>query len=160
MNAVDLIVEDDAWSSLDGKTRLVEQAISAACHELPDRAPGVVAILLGDDEAIAAMNAQFRGKQGPTNVLSFPASEHADNHLGDIAIAFGVVTREAADRAIDLADHLRHLVVHGFLHLQGYDHQHDDEAEEMEALECRVLARLGVANPYANEDPGAALLSE
>ena len=160
MNAVDLIVEDDAWSSLDGKTRLVEQAISAACKELPDRAPGVVAILLGDDDAIAALNAQFRGKEGPTNVLSFPAGEHADNHLGDIAIAYGVVMREAESRAIDLADHLRHLVVHGFLHLQGHDHQQDDEAEEMEALECRVLARLGVANPYANEDKGTAPLSE
>ncbi|WP_323760724.1 rRNA maturation RNase YbeY [Maricaulis sp.] len=156
MNAVDLIVEDDAWSSLDGKTRLVEQAISAACQEMPDRAPGVVAILLGSDDAIADMNARFRGKAGPTNVLSFPAGEHADNHLGDIAIAHGVVMREAGNRALDPADHLRHLVVHGFLHLQGYDHQRDDEAEAMEALECRVLARLGVANPYANEDPGTA----
>lgn len=73
MNAVDLIVEDDAWSSLAGKTRLVEEAISAACKELPDRTPGVVAILLGGDEGVASMNAQFRGKAGATNVLSFPA---------------------------------------------------------------------------------------
>ncbi|OLF75501.1 rRNA maturation factor [Maricaulis sp. W15] len=155
MNAVDLIVEDDAWSSLQGKTRLAEEAIRAACAELPDRAPGVVAVLLGSDAAIAAMNVQFRGKDGPTNVLSFPSGEHADNHLGDIALAHGVVAREAAARAIDPADHLRHLIIHGFLHLQGYDHQGDDEAELMEMIERRALARLGVADPYANEDSGS-----
>ncbi|WP_291843842.1 rRNA maturation RNase YbeY [Maricaulis sp.] len=154
MNAVDLIVEDDAWSSLEGKTRLAEEAIRAACDELPDRAPGVVAVLLGSDEAVAAMNRKFRGKDGPTNVLSFPSGEHVDNHLGDIAVAFGVVLREAEGRSIDPADHLRHLIIHGFLHLQGYDHQHDDEAEVMEMIERRALARLGVADPYANEDAG------
>lgn len=154
MNAVDLIVEDDAWSSLDGKTRLVEEAITAACRELPEREPGVVAVLLANDEAIADMNARFRGKTGPTNVLSFPAGEHADNHLGDIALAHGVVAREARARNIALADHLRHLVIHGFLHLQGYDHQADDDAEVMEAIERRALAHLGVTDPYENEDPG------
>ncbi len=154
MNAVDLIVEDDAWSSLEGKTRLVEQAITAACRELPEREPGVVAVLLADDDAIAAMNAQFRGKSGPTNVLSFPAGEHADNHLGDIALAHGVVAREAQARNIALGDHLRHLVIHGFLHLQGYDHQEDDEASVMEGIERRALANLGVSDPYENEDPG------
>ncbi|WP_417480327.1 rRNA maturation RNase YbeY [Maricaulis maris] len=160
MNAVDLIVEDDAWSSLAGKTRLVEEAISAACKELPDRTPGVVAILLGGDEGVASMNAQFRGKAGATNVLSFPAGEHADNHLGDIALAHGVIHREAEDRDIAIADHLRHLVIHGFLHLQGFDHQQDDEAEVMEAIERRALARLGVADPYPNEDPGPGPHSE
>ena len=160
MNAVDLIVEDDAWSSLQGKTRLVDEAISAVCEELPVREPGVVAILLGSDDAVAAMNAQFRGKEGPTHVLSFPASEHADNHLGDIALAHGVVAREAEDRAIDVADHLRHLVIHGFLHLQGYDHQTDDEAATMETIERRALARLGVSDPYANEDAGPDPQSE
>ena len=154
MNAVDLIVEDDAWSSLQGKTRLVEAAILAACAELPDRAPGVVAVLLGSDDAIAGMNAKFRGKEGPTNVLSFPSGEHTDNHLGDIALAHGVVVREAESRSIDPADHLRHLIIHGFLHLQGYDHQDEAEAEIMEAIERRALARLGVADPYANEDSG------
>ncbi|WP_297735881.1 rRNA maturation RNase YbeY [uncultured Maricaulis sp.] len=154
MNAVDLIVEDDAWSSLEGKTRLVEEAITAACRELPEREPGVVAILLAGDDAIAVMNAQFRGKTGPTNVLSFPAGEHTDNHLGDIALAHGVIAREAQARGIALGDHLRHLVIHGFLHLQGYDHQADDEASVMEAIERRALAHLGVTDPYENEDPG------
>ncbi|MEA1940842.1 MAG: rRNA maturation RNase YbeY [Pseudomonadota bacterium] len=149
MNAVDLIVEDDAWSAVAGKTRLAETAVEAACEQLADRRPGVVAILLTGDEAVAALNAEFRDRDGPTNVLSFPAGAHADNHLGDIALASGVVAREAAARGIDVADHLRHLIIHGFLHLQGYDHQDDDDAEIMEDLERKALARLGVADPYA-----------
>jgi len=148
MNAVDLIVEDDAWACIEGKTRLVELAIAAAGAQLADLLPGVVAVLLTDDAAMSALNARFRQKPAPTNVLSFPASEHAANHLGDIALASGVVMREADERALPLADHLRHLVVHGFLHLQGYDHQNDDEAQVMEDIERRALARLGVADPY------------
>ncbi|WP_300542761.1 rRNA maturation RNase YbeY [Maricaulis sp.] len=149
MNAVDLIVEDEAWTAISGKTRLAETAIAAACEELDERRAGVVAILLTGDAAIADLNRDFRAKDGPTNVLSFPAGEHADNHLGDIALAAGVVAQEAEARGIALEDHLRHLIVHGFLHLQGYDHQHDDEAEIMEDLERRALARLGVGDPYA-----------
>ena len=98
---------------------------------------------------MATLNHNFRGKEGPTNVLSFPAAGQADNHLGDIALAAGVVAREAEARGITVEDHLRHLIVHGFLHLQGYDHQQDDEAEHMEDLERRALARLGVSDPYA-----------
>ncbi len=156
MNAVDLIVEDDAWTRVEGKTRLVERAIAAAGEEITDALPGVVAVLLTDDAAMSELNLRFRQKPGPTNVLSFPASEHAANHLGDIALASGVVMREATERAVPLADHLRHLVVHGFLHLQGYDHQDDDEALVMEEIERRALARLGVADPYRNlGDDGA-----
>tara|TARA_R110000868_G_scaffold45045_3_gene149896 strand:+ start:40359 stop:40841 length:483 start_codon:yes stop_codon:yes gene_type:complete len=154
MNAVDVIVEDEAWSSIDGKTRLIELAVAAAGAEITDALPGVVAVLLTDDVAMTDLNARFRNKPEPTNVLSFPASEHAANHLGDIALASGVVIREAQARALPLVDHLRHLIVHGFLHLQGYDHQDDDEAEVMEELERRALARLGVADPY-KAMPGA-----
>ena len=150
MNAVDLIVEDDAWKCIEGKTRLVELAIAAAEAEITDALPGVVAVLLTDDDAMTELNTRFRQKPAPTNVLSFPASEHAANHLGDIALASGVIMREACERAVPLADHLRHLVVHGFLHLQGYDHQDDDEALVMEEIERRALARLGVADPYRN----------
>lgn len=148
MNAVDVIVEDDAWKQIEGKTRLVELAIAAAGAEIADALPGVVAVLLTDDAAMAELNSRFRNKPVPTNVLSFPASEHAANHLGDIALASGVIVREASARALPLADHLRHLIVHGFLHLQGYDHQSDDEALVMEEIERRALARLGVADPY------------
>jgi probable rRNA maturation factor len=148
MLAVDLIVEDDSWTELAGKAVLAEQAVAAAAAELPAARAGVVAILLTDDASVASMNEQFRGKAGPTNVLSFPATANIENHLGDIALAWGVVECEAQAKACSVADHLRHLIIHGFLHLQGYDHQADEEAEIMEAIECRALSRLGVANPY------------
>lgn len=150
MNAVDLIVEDEAWRAVDGKTRLAETAVAAACDELPECRAGVVAILLTGDDAVADLNRTYRHKDGPTNVLSFPAGEHADNHLGDIALAAGVVGAEAEEREIALEDHLRHLIIHGFLHLQGYDHQDDDEAAIMEDIERRALARLGIGDPYAS----------
>ena len=148
MNAVDLIVEDEAWNAVDGKARLAETAIAAACAELSERLPGVVAILLTGDDAVAELNTTFRHRDGPTNVLSFPAGEHADNHLGDIALAAGVVVREAGERGIGVDDHLRHLIIHGFLHLQGYDHVDDADAAIMEDIERRALARLHVADPY------------
>ncbi|MHA6287827.1 rRNA maturation RNase YbeY [Maricaulis sp. CAU 1757] len=150
MNAIDLIVEDEAWRVLDNKTRLAEEAVGAACREVGETRPGVVAILLTGDEAIAELNGRFRDKPKPTNVLAFPADESADNHLGDLALASGVVMREAEARGISPADHLRHLVIHGFLHLQGYDHQDDDDAEIMETIERRALARLGVGDPYTD----------
>ncbi|MBR9825083.1 MAG: rRNA maturation RNase YbeY [Alphaproteobacteria bacterium] len=152
MNAADLIVEDDSWNALKGKTRLINEALTAARDHLGEARPGVIAILLSSDDAIAELNSRFRDREGATNVLSFPAPENTDNHLGDIALAWGVVSREAQTRKIEIADHLRHLVIHGYFHLQGLDHQNDDEAEHMEGLERRALAALGVADPYAAEE--------
>ena len=101
-----------------------------------------------------ALNARWRGQDKPTNVLSFPAAgaeKLAESAaLGDIAVAFETLAREAEAADVPLADHYRHLIAHGFLHLIGYDHQTDEEAERMEALETRILARLGVADPYAD----------
>ena len=151
MNAIDLIVEDEAWDDIPGKTRLAEEAVAAAARELREARPGVVAILLTGDDAIANLNGKFRDKPAPTNVLAFPSASGADNHLGDIALASGVVRREADERGLAPADHLRHLIIHGFLHLQGYDHQEDNEAEIMEDIERRALARLGIGDPYADE---------
>lgn len=151
MNAIDLIVEDDAWNALGLQTSHTDAVVRAVCEELDEVTPGVVALLLTDDAAVAQLNQTYRGKSGPTNVLSFPALDHADNHLGDIAMAWGVIAKEASDRQIDVTHHLKHLIIHGFLHLQGYDHQTDEEAEVMEGIECRALARLGIANPYASE---------
>ena len=108
-------------------------------------------VLLASDEAVAELNQRFRHKAGPTNVLSFPAPENPENLLGDIALAHGVCAREAAEQGKTLADHLSHLTAHGVLHLAGYDHQTDDEAEAMEDLERRVLASLGASDPYAAE---------
>jgi len=149
MNAVDLIVEEEAWQALEDLTGLSQAAVDAASQELADKRPGGIAILLSNDAALADLNSRFRKKTGPTNVLSFPASAQVENHLGDVALAWGVMNKEAEQAGKSVEDHARHLIIHGFLHLQGYDHQNDDEAEEMEAIECRALARLGVADPYA-----------
>ena len=111
-----------------------------------------VGLRLTDDAEVQKLNARWRGVDKPTNVLSFPAAPVANgaaaSFLGDIALAYETLAREAEETRISLADHYRHLVAHGFLHLIGYDHQTDDEAERMEDLEKRVLARLGVADPY------------
>ena len=115
----------------------------------PEEELGGVVVLLTDDDSVAELNEQFRHKAGPTNVLSFPAPANPENLLGDIALAYGVCAREAAEQGKSLSDHLSHLTVHGVLHLAGYDHQTDDEAETMEDLERRVLAALGVPDPYA-----------
>jgi probable rRNA maturation factor len=146
---IEVEVEDPAWNAVEGVEAVAQRAALAAFEALPDR--GGVVVLLTDDDAVAELNQQFRHKAGPTNVLSFPAPANPENLLGDIALAYGVCAREAADQGKTLADHLSHLTVHGVLHLAGYDHQTDDEAEAMEDLERRVLAALGVSDPYAAE---------
>ena len=113
-----------------------------------------ITVLLTDDKTIQDLNARFRGKDKPTNVLSFPAAESAAPHLGDIALAFGVCAAEAEAQGKPLAHHLMHLTVHGVLHLLGYDHEADAEAEEMEGMERAILATLGVPDPYAHPQGG------
>ena len=111
----------------------------------------VVAVLLADDDTVADLNQRFRGKAGPTNVLSFPAPANPEGQIGDIALAYGVCAREALEQGKSLKDHLIHLSVHGVLHLLGYDHETDGDAEAMEALERSILETLGVSDPYAAE---------
>jgi probable rRNA maturation factor len=110
-------------------------------------------IVLADDALLGRLNRDYRGKDGPTNVLSFPSgeaiSEPAGRLLGDVVLAFETCAREAATQGKRLEDHLRHLTVHGVLHLLGYDHESDDEAAAMEAQEISILAELGVGDPYA-----------
>jgi probable rRNA maturation factor len=106
-------------------------------------------VLLTDDAAVRELNGRFRGQDKPTNVLSFPAAANPEGHLGDLALAYGVCAREAAEQGKTLAAHLQHLVAHGVLHLLGYDHMTEPEAREMEDLERAVLAGLGIADPYA-----------
>ena len=118
------------------------------------RNPAAVTIVLTDDTRVTALNADFRASPQPTNVLSFPADQSATEpgsppYLGDIIIARETVEREAGDEGIPVAHHLQHLTIHGLLHLLGYDHQSDSEAELMEAVETRVLNTLGIADPYA-----------
>lgn len=146
---IDVEIEAQAWTAAladaEAQTRTAAEAVLAE-ERLSDRN---LVVLLTDDVAVQALNAQFRGKDQPTNVLSFPAAPNPEQHLGDVALAYETCAREAAEQGKPLAHHLQHLVAHGVLHLLGYDHMTDEEASEMEGLERIVLAGLGVPDPYA-----------
>jgi probable rRNA maturation factor len=147
---IDVEIEDLAWSrDLPDAEHRVTQAAEAALRAAAARPDAVVTVLLSGDAEVADLNQRFRDKRGPTNVLSFPAPPSAQPQLGDLALAHGVCAREAAEQNKPLGDHLAHLVAHGTLHLLGWDHQTDDEADAMEALERQVLAALGIPDPYA-----------
>ncbi|WP_292045173.1 MULTISPECIES: rRNA maturation RNase YbeY [unclassified Brevundimonas] len=145
---IEIEVEADAWT---GALAEAEAVVSRAAQAALGTVEGDVVVLLTDDEAVRDLNARFRDKDKPTNVLSFPALENAAPHLGDIVLAYGVCAAEAEAQGKTLSDHLSHLVVHGVLHLLGRDHEDDAEAEEMEAEEREILAGIGVADPYAAE---------
>jgi len=163
---IDILIEDDGWDET-ALTALATRACAAALSHLgldPDRF--AVSILACDDARIATLNAEFRGKPVPTNVLSWPSEDRAADapgdmphlpaigpdgppvELGDIALALGVVTREAAIAGKAFDRHLTHLTVHGLLHLLGFDHTTEPDAALMESLETRILASLGVPDPY------------
>jgi probable rRNA maturation factor len=108
-------------------------------------------VLLTGDAQLKALNHDFRGKNKPTNVLSFPAPANKENYLGDVALAYDVTQNEALAAGKRFADHATHLVVHGVLHLLGFDHVRPRDAQRMEPLETRILAELGIADPYAEE---------
>ncbi|HEY3812166.1 MAG TPA: rRNA maturation RNase YbeY [Caulobacteraceae bacterium] len=147
---IEVELEDPAWSrDLPDTEHRATVAAEAALKAGAARPDAVVTVLLSGDAEVADLNQRFRHKAGPTNVLSFPAAETAWPHLGDLALAHGVCAREAEAQGKPLADHLAHLVAHGTLHLLGWDHRTDDEAEAMEALERQVLAALGIPDPYA-----------
>lgn len=148
---IDVIVEADAWAKHPDAEDIVRKAIEAAA--VFENRPGEVAVMLTDDATIQQLNAQWRGIDKPTNVLSFPASDvmaTQDGHLGDIAIACETVAREAEAESKAFSDHLAHLAIHGYLHLIGFDHETDDEACRMESLETRILSSLAIADPYAD----------
>jgi len=151
---LDIVTEAGDWETLGEAEALARAAVEAAfavAKNAPSE-PVELSLLLSDDAAVQELNRAWRGKDKPTNVLSFPAPEQpgvpGPRHLGDIVLAYETVVREAADEGKSLHDHATHLIVHGTLHLLGYDHELEVEAEIMEGLEIEALARLGVANPY------------
>ena len=147
-NAVCIVVEEPAWK----KSGVSQARLKAAARLALERVGGAtgteLTLLLTDDSRQRALNAQFRNKDKSTNVLSFPAKDGA-GYLGDIAIALGVSTREATECGVSMEAHTLHLVVHGVLHLLGYDHVRAREARVMESLETAILKELGIADPYA-----------
>lgn len=146
---IEVIIEDDQWTDALPAAEKLAQDAHAAAVALEPRLDGEIALLLTDDEGLRAMNLRFRGKDAPTNVLSFPA-EGEDGFIGDIALARETCAREAAEKQLPLRDHAAHLIVHGMLHLIGYDHETDGEADAMERREAAILAGLGIADPYAD----------
>ncbi len=147
---IDIVLADPAWRrALPRADALARRAAAMALAEAGEAAVAGagLTILLADDRALRRLNAEHRGKDKPTNVLSFPAEEGM-GRLGDIALALGVVRREAASAGRRLATHFAHLVAHGTLHLLGHDHLAAGEARRMERAEARVMARLGLPNPW------------
>jgi probable rRNA maturation factor len=150
---LEIIVEAPAWNALRGVKPALRRAISAAAAPM-QLEESELAIVLTDDAAVRKLNRRWRGSDKATNVLSFPAHGlvppgSGPRPLGDVVIAYETMAREAQEQGLPLTHHLTHLAVHGFLHLLGYDHESDTEAETMEQLERDILARLDVPDPYA-----------
>lgn len=144
---VEIVGNSPLWRSRDAG---IADALAAAAVEM--QTAGTISVLLGDDASIAQLNKQFRGKEGPTNVLSFPPvgpPEARDGFLGDIALAAETIAAEAEFQGKSFDHHAIHVAVHGFLHLLGYDHENPADAEVMEARERVILASLGIEDPYA-----------
>jgi probable rRNA maturation factor len=144
----EIVIEHDGWEAVTGLEARCLEAIDTALSLLEGPRAGTAVILFSDDGALQSLNQRFRGKDQPTNVLSFPAPE-SEHYPGDVALAFETCQAEAAARGIALVDHAAHLAVHGVLHLNGFDHKEEGEAEQMEAVEIAALARMGIANPYS-----------
>jgi probable rRNA maturation factor len=151
---IDLVAEAGSWPAERELAVLARQAVDAVLAAIgAGAAASELSIVFSDDARVRALNAGWRGKDAPTNVLSFPAFPHGHRGalpplLGDVVLAAETVAREAAAEGKPLAHHITHLIVHGILHLIGYDHETDAEAEEMEELERRILAGLDIPDPY------------
>ena len=157
----EILVVADCWQTEPGAETAIRRAIEAAAKIADaDVGDAELAVMLTDDSGIRTLNNSWRGIDKPTNVLSFPAlqptgavgPDDAPRMLGDIAIAFETTRKEADDEQKPFDHHLSHLAVHGFLHLIGYDHENDGDADAMEGLETEVLAQLGIPDPYADRE--------
>jgi probable rRNA maturation factor len=157
----EVLVVAACWQTEPDAEAVIQRAIAAAAEAVDaDIGEAELAIMLTDDSGIRTLNNNWRGVDKPTNVLSFPALRvegarkpgDAPAMLGDIAIAYETMRREADEEQKPFEHHLSHLAVHGFLHLVGYDHENDRDAEEMESLETEILAQLGIPDPYADRE--------
>lgn len=150
----DVAINADGWQSEHSLRMLVDRVLEATLHALEfDDVDSELSLVFTDDANIRTINAKWRHIDKATNVLSFPAfsiqpGQRPGPILGDIVIARETVQREAQEENKSFDDHLSHLIVHGLLHLTGYDHQNDEEAEQMESLERKILASLGISDPY------------
>jgi probable rRNA maturation factor len=165
--AIDIAVSCPAWKKLDFDAENLARKIAALGFDKALKPPAVggrqveISVSLADDETIQALNKKYRGKDKPTNVLSFAALDAEENQpaspvcampcaLGDIIIAFETVKRESEAMNVPFRDHFTHLLIHGTLHLLGYDHLQENDAKVMEKLEISILSSLGIENPYAH----------
>jgi probable rRNA maturation factor len=164
----EVLVVADCWQAEPDAEAVILRAIAAAAETVETGlnmggGEAELAVMLTDDAGIRTLNSNWRGIDKPTNVLSFPAlqptgpsgPDDAPRMLGDIAIAYETTRKQADDEQKPFDHHLSHLAVHGFLHLIGYDHENDADADTMEALEQEILAQLGIPDPYADRDPHA-----
>lgn len=155
--SLDILVEAGEWLPKARLKRIAEKVIAAASEKLKlDLADGAeLSLVFTDDGHIKSLNRKFRGKNKATNVLSFPGAPAANGGigpiLGDIVLAEETVSREAAAEGLTLEAHLAHLILHGFLHILGYDHEDGGEAETMEGLETAILGGIGIADPYERQ---------
>lgn len=168
-NTIEVVVEDDLWNAFDLEAIAIRSFDAVAAKLDLKTGPYELDILACDDSRIAVLNSEFRGKPTPTNVLSWPGFDLAPErsgetpnlppvtefgdpyvHIGDIAIAYQTCLKEANDAEIDPLHHITHLIIHGILHLLGYDHETDANAELMESIETDLLTRFGIGNPYEN----------
>lgn len=162
----DITVEDDRWLSVAGLSDLIDNLAAEALRAAglsPDRCSVSIALL--SDAEVQALNKAFRGKDAPTNVLSFPSSatifvtgQDGPQFLGDVALAYETVVSEASAQAKTVLHHAAHLVVHGVLHLAGFDHDGDTDADRMEAAERAILAHFGIPDPYGDDAASPATL--
>jgi len=151
---IDITVEAAAWKKLAEAEAVVRRAIETALADV-GMSEGETGVVLCDDARMRELNRNWRGKDQPTNVLSFPVKASGDTstrHFGDIVIAYETLTREAEAEGKTAEAHLCHLAVHGVLHLLGFDHENDSDADAMENRERKILARLGIADPYASDE--------
>ena len=149
---MDIAISHASWSEAVPDIKALSLiAVSQIMHDLETPKLGELSLAFINDAEIQALNRDYRSKDEPTNVLSFPDNGPAPL-LGDIVLAYETVEREAAEKSVPMAHHITHLIIHGFLHLQGYDHQTETEATQMEALEIKALAALNIDNPYEIPD--------